>query len=498
MNIRIVGAGWLLLGAALAAGCNGRAVGTAGIDGTGAPMTPSPTPAAAPIIAYGTITALGSVWVNGVHFDTSHATITVNGRLGTQSDLSVGDVALVRGATDADGASVASYVAIDSAVQGPIFAIDLAEQSFVVLGQTVRVDGGTSFADEVPQHSMTGLSVLDVVEVFGFRSSNGDIHATRIGLQPFDQREFETTGTVSDLDDATKRFKIHSLVVDYSSALVEGFANGVIADGDAVKVKGVSVRSDGEFVASSVANVAAPWLSANVGDRVEVEGFIDGLVNFPIGFEMAGLVVKTDQETVYEGGAYFGIAVDVKVEIEGTLLADGAILASKIRFIHASPIEIAAQVESSGAPEGSFVALGVTVSTDVFTRIEDTSEVPLQPFQVSSLVPGDYVSVRGVQSSPDGHDVLASMVERTDARSDVRLKGYVESILWNGTLENVPFTILGVTISSDAATHFLMPGGAELSPATFFFDLTPGALLVVHGTKVGDKAILATDITYIN
>ena len=54
----------------LATGCDTTA-GSAGIDGTGAPL---PDTIVAQNIAYGSVTAIGSVWLNGVRYDTSRAT----------------------------------------------------------------------------------------------------------------------------------------------------------------------------------------------------------------------------------------------------------------------------------------------------------------------------------------------------------------------------------------------------------------------------------------
>ena len=48
-------------------------------------------------IAQGPISTFGSVVVNGVRYDTSSATFTINGTPGTQDDLSVGQVITISG-----------------------------------------------------------------------------------------------------------------------------------------------------------------------------------------------------------------------------------------------------------------------------------------------------------------------------------------------------------------------------------------------------------------
>ena len=64
-------------------GIGGTGGGGGGIGGTG--------------VAYGTITAFGSVWVNGVRFDTSAATFKLDDSNVRQDDLRVGMVVRVDG-----------------------------------------------------------------------------------------------------------------------------------------------------------------------------------------------------------------------------------------------------------------------------------------------------------------------------------------------------------------------------------------------------------------
>src|SRR5882724_3235046 len=78
-----------------------------------------------PVLATGTITGFGSIYVNGVHFQTSSATIRKNGQTVAESQLAVGEVARVKGQKNAtDGTGVADSIDVDESVVGPIAAID--------------------------------------------------------------------------------------------------------------------------------------------------------------------------------------------------------------------------------------------------------------------------------------------------------------------------------------------------------------------------------------
>src|SRR3984893_17605689 len=98
------------------------------------------------VATWGTITAFGSVYVNGVRYDVSRATLKKNDTTVAQTGLAVGEVALVRGREDTQTAQgEADSVDVEDSVVGPIKTIDLAGNKLIVLGQTISVTANTSF-----------------------------------------------------------------------------------------------------------------------------------------------------------------------------------------------------------------------------------------------------------------------------------------------------------------------------------------------------------------
>src|SRR3981189_2705773 len=94
IGIKIVPSILLAATAALVVACGG---GGSGMSGT----TP---PGSAPVMATGTITGFGSIYVNGVHFKTTSATIHKNGQVVAQSALKVGEIARIKGSkNNSDG-----------------------------------------------------------------------------------------------------------------------------------------------------------------------------------------------------------------------------------------------------------------------------------------------------------------------------------------------------------------------------------------------------------
>src|SRR5258705_10630967 len=87
------------------------------------------------VATLGTITAFGSVYVNGVRYDVSGASLKKNGLTVTQSGLAVGEVALVRGQQDLQSKQgEASSVDVEDLVVGPVGIIDGGAIQLTVLG----------------------------------------------------------------------------------------------------------------------------------------------------------------------------------------------------------------------------------------------------------------------------------------------------------------------------------------------------------------------------
>ncbi|TLZ21511.1 MAG: hypothetical protein E6K26_01335, partial [Gammaproteobacteria bacterium] len=195
---------------------------------------------ATPLIATGTITGFGSVYVNGIHFQTTSATIRKNGQTVDQSQLAVGEVARIKGSkNDADDTGVADEMDVDEAVNGPIDKIDTTAGTVTVLAQIVKINAGTSFSKDIQPADITGLKTGDVIHVSGMTDSSGAIVATRIEKGSASS-PLQVVGTVAGLNAGSHTFMINALTVDYSSANLTGFASGAPSNGDVVEAQGTS------------------------------------------------------------------------------------------------------------------------------------------------------------------------------------------------------------------------------------------------------------------
>lgn len=451
-------------------------VGLAACGGGGSSSsTPAPAAQSTPVISSGAITGFGSVFVNGVRFDTSSASFTINGKPGTQADLRVGHVVTVHAHRDDAGHSTADRIDFDDAVQGPVDSVDAAAGTLVVMGQTVLTDADTSFDDNIPGGSLTGLNAGDIVEVSGMRRADGDIQATRIEAKPAGT-VFEVTGVASNVDTAAHKLSVNALVVDYSAATVRDFPNGQPANGDVVEAKGNSVSASGELVASSI-ELKHDDEDAGAGMEVEIEGLVTRFVS-ATDFDVSGKPVTTNSSTRFENGSAADLALNVKVEAEGQIDANGVLVATKVEIKRQGSARIEARVDSVDVAANKLVVLGVDVTVNANTRVEDKSDQPVTNFNLSSVVAGDFVEVRGAELPAESNDVVASRLERRRAADEVRVRGIVD------TAASPSFAILGVTIQTNAGTEFGDASAGSISADAFFADAV-GRIVEAKGTVSG-------------
>lgn len=473
-----------LLLATTLAGCGGSSGGEA-LGGV------APPPPSAGIgrtgVAVGPVSTFGSVVVNGVHFNTDGATFTVNDAAGTQDDLSVGQVVIVRGTIDNNGTSgTADEVSFDENVKGPVESIDLAGNRLVVLGQTVLVSPETSFDNRFTPASLEGVSVGQIVEVSGQIDANGNIVATRIEPKPVGT-PFEVHGTVSSLDTVNMRFNINNLVVDYSGATLDNFPGGQISDDDFVEAKGTSPGA-GLLNATKV-ELELLLPGANEDDRVEIEGFITRFVS-ATDFDVAGLPVTTTPNTAFEGGDAADLGLNIKVEAEGDLDANDVLVATKIDIRRAKSVRVTANADSVDADNGTLVILGITTTVDALTRMEDKRSAGVDPLTLADVNAGDYLEIRGDEFPAGSGAMLASIFEREDADTEAILQGFVVSIGVSS------FTIMGVTIDTTTGTVFHDENDNVISATDFFDDVAVNSLIKAKGTEVAAKNILASEVEF--
>jgi hypothetical protein len=443
--------------AMLLASCDG--INVAGIQGSG-----SPTPAA----AVGPITGFGSVFMNGVEYTTSNAQILIDRQPGAEAQLHAGQVVAIKGSVNADGVTgTATEVSFDGDVQGPVTQIDLVTNTLVVLGQTVGVTGSTLFDDGLQPRDLTSLQTGSLIEVSGFANAAGEIVASRVDLESAGSN-LQVKGVIEALNTTAHTFHINALTVDYSTSSTMP----TLANGSVVAVQGATLTSAGALVATQVELLQGVGSTAN--QRLDIEGIITSFTS-SMSFALQGQTVTTDANTqIVLHGVSLGL--NIEVDVQGTINASGALLAKKVEVRPESLGLVRGLVDSVAAASNTLTVIGVNITTSASTELDDKSSQHVKLFRLTDLRAGDYVEVHGTEGQPG--TLSASTLERDNTEN----RSYLQGTALNVAAPSL--TVLGVTVTTNAQTHFEGPGGMA-SGATTFFSQAANHIVKVRGSFSG-------------
>ena len=344
-------AGASFCAAALLVACGGG--GDAGTTGT-------VTPAATASYSQGAITGFGSVFVNGVRFDDSSATVSDDdGNASTSSALKLGMMVQVdAGAVDKSASSaVAAAIRWGSEVVGPVGTIDTTASTVQVLGQTVLVTTSTVF-DSTLAGGLTALTAGAVVEVHGILdTANNRIVATRIEPKT-GATAFKIRGAIAALDTTAKTFTINGQLISYAGLTAANVPAG-LANGQIVRVRLQTTQVSGAWVATALrGGVRLP----DNNREAEVEGAITVFTS-ATSFEISGLKVDATSATFPDGQT--GVVMGARVEVHGTV-TNGVLVATKVeieerRTPEQRPLELRGAMGNLDTTAKTFALRGVTV-----------------------------------------------------------------------------------------------------------------------------------------
>ena len=459
---------WLLhasLGTAaliLAACGGGGQLADGGIVGTGISIS-----------SVGTISAIGSVTVNGVRFTTTAASVSINGSPASEIALKVGMVVTVRGQVLPDGTATANSVDARTEVKGIVGGVDSAARAFTVLGQRVRTDQLTVFAG-----GTFDTLLNQYVEVSGFRGAAGDLLATRVEISPTitSGEPLEVTGTVSAFDPVAKTFAVGAQPVDYSQVgvafLPPGLMNGVVAE-----VHGTMVSAGDRFIASDIRLVSTA-VPGTENSNVEIEGVVTDFAGMA-SFRVNGQLID-GRGAIVTGGTAAMLGNGAKVEVEGRLM-QGAVVASKIEIEQEAEIALDARVEAVDAT-------GLTLGGQRFivtptTQYEDRSVAAVREFSLTAIRVGDRLSVRATRGAAG---LMATRIVRLDASApaDTAAATKAEGVITD-FVSVASFKVAGRKVNAGSARF---EGGIA-------GDLRDGRRVEVEGVLAGD-VLMATGVVF--
>lgn len=443
--------------------CGGGSSGSgAGGGGGGAPSA----------VSSGEITALGSIWVNGVRYSTTTSAVTVDDNPGVESDLVPGMTVLVRGSISDDGINgTATSVTADSVVKGPITTVySSGTQTIGVMGQTVRVSAGTIIDNSIS--SLGSLTAGTELKVHGNVISNGVIDATLIEDTNVALTEYKVIGFAQS---STDPFTIGGLTVDIVPAtIVSDLAGGLPAAGQLVEVKGAAPGG-----LSGLTLTASKVEPAGVADQnhahVEVEGFVTSFTSSS-SFTVGNTPVTTDGATNFEGGLPDEIQLFSKLEVEGQLVG-GSLIADKVKFKY--NVKIEGNVASYAGGSMTIVGLnGVTITVDGLTEGDTGAAV------------GNEVRVRGYETGTQA--VTATRIDDRGPSSDPTPRTILQGVV-DSEVTGTSVTILGILVNTTGIpeTEFKNANDVVIGSAGFYNIVDPakGTLVKVRGDFNGVSVV---------
>jgi len=430
------------LSALIISACGGGSGGLAGIGGSG-------------YISSGTVTSFGSVFVNGVEFETDSSTFEIEDASGTQQGLRIGMVVQVSGTINADGITgTATHINYGDDLEGPVsdITVGVDTRSFTIFGKTVVISAANTAFEDV---DFAGVNNGNVLEVSGYYDQNGILQASYVERKSLDSNAstiFEIKGLISNLSGSN--FEVQGINIDASAANLNDLPDG-LQNNQFVEVKGTF--SNGLITATEVEGED----SISESGEVEIEGIVTRYVSNS-DFDVNGQKVNASSASFSPAG--LTISAGTKLEVEGTV-SNGVLNATEVELREGSA-EVSAKVKTIDVLNNNFTVEVlasqplITVQLTTTTRLEDELG-DNDNLLISELAVDDFVSVQGLETSTS--TITATQVKRESEIKDTELQGRV-------TAESVnDFTVLGVTypVNAGGGTSYENSLEASVDQTTF-------------------------------
>ena len=417
---RAVSAGGLGLFLTLAA-CGGGGSDTPSSANTLAALPTATAPATTqpPVtdLALGSITGFGSVIVNGVKYDDSSTTVSIDSDAEkavarTTADLKIGMQVELKHTS-----AVASDVMVSSALRGPVSAIDVAQTTLTVLGQKVLVDvtgadatvldGFASFAD---------IKANDWVEVHATESADGTLKATRIERESAsDSTAIKVAGKLTALDGVAKTFKVGAVTVNFANGLVRPSA-AVLANDQRVYVFSDTPPTAGVVNAKKIRIKDAKLTGVA---QSNIAGLVTDFIS-AADFKVSGVKVDASKAK-FENGALADIINGAAVRIKGSV-KDGVISASEIEFKKKSGAE--SGVISVKGSVTDFISLS---SFKLRGQTIDASGATFDGGKAADLANGSFIELQAQLVSGQIKAVKVTFIAQDKEGLNLSLAGLVQN-----------------------------------------------------------------------
>ncbi|MDH5359122.1 MAG: DUF5666 domain-containing protein [Gammaproteobacteria bacterium] len=432
-------------------------------------------PSANPGSTVGVITGFGSVYVNGVEYETTGSSFSIDGVDGSENDLSIGQIVTLNGTVNADGTTgTASTITFADNVEGIVISAEVAADGtgvMNVMGQTVTITADTVFDSDIATIPSIDLVIAgNLLEVSGYSQGDGTVYATHVELkaESFAGEDMEVKGLITGLDEAAKTFTLGGLLIDYASATL-ALEGATLANDLYVEAKSNTALSGNVMTATEVEIEGDGDIEIDVaeGDEVEISGpvLVKGSDNIVINGQTLYFTAELDEESDI---TFADIAVGMKLEVEAYADTQGHLVVQKVETEEEGDISITAHIDANGIDlaNKTITILGYTIQTNTSTMFrdeQDEGETPVRYFNIDDLTAGDMIDVDVYMDAAGA--LVATKLERDDddlTAGEFKLEGKI-------TLVDISsFTIGGISV--DLSNYPSATVGQELEVVGSYID----------------------------
>lgn len=501
----------------------------AACGGGGDATTPTTSGATEAALSSGSISAFGSVYVNGRRYTTGNARVIDDdtGAVSTASAaaLEVGMVVDVKPAST--GSTDAAELHLHPLARGIVDASDSTAGTLTVMGQTVQLTAATNYSDHracvtattnpctaiASQDELTattgtgsGATAGSYVGVHGYLfddgsgSGNAQIIATLVSVRdvptPSVPYAYKAEGVVSAAAGTT--LTIGGLTVDLASATCRS--------------GGTTVACSDAFAAGSIVSVGAAAQPALPAAALTA-GFARAVTK--IGTESAGATVELEGGVASVSGTTFvmrGLTVDGTalatmpavgdvVRVVGTVATGGqSITATELTVLRAASSrayglegDVAAVIAGTTADTYTVTVLGQSITVNANTRLADRqsrswsrTDPTANPFNIGTFATyfaassSQHVLVKARTDA--GGNLVSQSFTILPASTVATIAGPVDAAPApvNSSATGTPstFSVHGVAVSADPAAIFQGRYGRNAGSVT----ITAGEVVVVRGS----------------
>jgi hypothetical protein len=411
----------------------------------------------------GPVTGFGSVYVNGVRFDTDSSELESDDGIEREVELEKGMIVTVRGEWDGDEGR-ASQVRYDDTLRGPLTGAtwNEAQQTGVlnIIGQAVAVDSKTVFRGATPEELRDGAANTWLVRISGWPVADGRFRASFVGARlrstgSFDDlNEIEIEGQVSNLDAEAQTFTINGLPVNYASAISDdGLSLSELSNGRNVDVEGLI--ESGVVIAEEIEIQGRGFFRDD--DDVEFSGPLSADFDTQSRqFTVNGMTIQVTGDTEFDDGlsGAADLVSGLLVSVEGQY-RDGIVFAEEIEAAEGEA-ELEASISAIDRQRRELTVGGVRVVVTQGTLLADEDEDDSDSrarLTFETLAVNDFLEIEGFQRRNDGGYLEASRIEREDDfDTEFDLKGRITAL--NGDV----MTVLGLELRGASGFSGLFEG----------------------------------------